>query len=136
MKDTEIKVNNKTVGEYDMIPDDNRPDWDQDIQEATNFVKNRPMYKTRNNSVSSKTPVDVISAKTGDIFRMDEDVNQYGGNQVSIVAIISGLTKSAPTTMSRIKQVFYDPRVKDERIIYWNLKYPSLVEDIDKSINR
>lgn len=130
MKDTEIKVNNKTVGEYDMIPDDNRPDWEQDDNESPNFVKNRPMYKTMNQSVSSKTPVDVISAKTGDIFRMDEDVNQYGGNYISIAVIISGLTKRAPTTASRIKQVFYDPRVKGERIIYWNLNYPSTVEDI------
>lgn len=130
MKDTEISVAGKVVGEYDMCPDDNRPDWEQNDPTKANYIHNRPGYKKKLDKVSSYEEIDVISAKSGDIFRMDKDINSYGGHFLYIANIISGLAKGAPTTTSRIKQVFYNTEIEREYTAYWNLDYSCPVEDL------
>lgn len=130
MKDTEITVAGKVVGEYDMCPDDNRPDWEQDDVEKPNYVKNRPGYRTRLDKVCTKTPIDVISAKPGDIFRMDEDINSYGGHQIYIGYINRFLKDFGPIYMSRIRQEFFNTDIKYNYVAYWNLNNTCIVEDI------
>lgn len=130
MKDTEIKVNNKIVGEYDMIPDDNRPDWEQDDLTKANYIKNRPGYKYRLEAVCTKNPVDVISAKAGDTFRMDEDVNSYGGHAIYIGIINVHLQDRYPIYRSRIKQDFFNTELKAKYTAYWDLNNTGNVLDI------
>lgn len=132
MKDTEITVAGKVVGEYDMCPDDDRPDWDQDDNEAPNFVKNRPAYRKRLDSLCTPTPVDVIQAKNGDIFRMDDDSWPVIGRRVLIGYINSFLLKRdyAPIYMGRIRQEFFSTNVKANYARYWDLHGTYAISDI------
>lgn len=70
--DTEIIVNGKCVGKYDMIPDDNRPDLEQSDDKAPNYVHNRPMY-CKDFPLLCSTEVDLISKSSGYTFKADVD---------------------------------------------------------------
>ena len=130
MKDTEITVAGKVVGEYDMCPDDNRPDWDQNDSTKANYVHNRPGYKYRLNNVCTQEAVDVISAKSGDIFRMDKDVNANGGDFLNIAYIIYYLRDFGPAYKARIKQVFYNTDIKHDYTAYWDMNNTCPLVDI------
>ena len=130
MKDTEININGKRVAEYDICPDDNRPDFDENDSNSPTFMHNRPCHKEKVDSVSSYKEIDVISAKSGDIFRLDKDVSSNGGASLFIAYIISGLKSYAPAYKVRFKQVYRRTNLNGEFSSYWDLNNTFPIMDI------
>ena len=139
MKDTEININGKRVAEYDICPDDNRPDFDENDSNSPTFMHNRPCHKEKVDSVSSYKEIDVISAKSGDIFRLDKDINSDDGASLTIAYIITDLKSYAPEYKVRFKQVYRRANLNGEFSTYWDLNSTFPIMDIgsgDESIFR
>ena len=130
MKDTEININGKRVAEYDICPDDNRPDFDENNPNSPTFMHNRLAYREKVDSVSSYEEIDVISAKSGDIFRLDKDIISHGGDSLTIAYIITGLKSYAPEYKVRFKQVYRRANLNGEFSSYWDLNNTFPIMDI------
>ena len=124
MKDTEIKVNGKCVGEYDMCPDDNRPDWNIHDKNDPRYVKNRPIEWWHPYGAPVGQEVDIFGKNTGYMFNVN---NVQRG---TIAYIVSNTDPGSTSSYRpRLKQVFYNTELKTEYTAYWELNRLGLSKD-------
>ena len=126
MKDTAITVAGKCVGEYDMCPDDNRPDWEQNDPTKANYVHNRPGYRERVQDLCSAQEVDVISKTSGFTFKADN-----GTTIGRIASVVDSLKKRNHIYRVTIRQEYVDT-AKGEYTYNWEMSNVStnIIEDI------
>lgn len=124
MIDTEIIVNGKCVGKYDMLPDDNRPDLEQSDDKAPNYVHNRPMYCHGVPTLCS-TEVDLISKSSGYMFKTD-----VSDSTAWLYQLAEALKKYRQSYAPTLKIAYYDTNFNRDFVVKYVLNNALSVENM------